>query len=365
MIFERCAFVVICVALSSLNPTSSEAAPSLDTADKRDKIILDRHTTIPRQSDFSQPAIALKREAKYNRRSPGSATESSLEENSLGKTGSKSIRPSDRYLALGAMVLTSGISFLLLWVLFKNPVQNERDLAKVAVVDLDSESTIQTDSQANLAVEDGIDSTIDLNSDDSAITNESSPNLTINIDIVRELIQDLQADTPICDSSTFNPHAQARRRKAIWKLAKIGDCRSIEPLLEIMSQVGEPDKSLIIQAVSQITNRSFKSINEQLFTDLQDLDPEVRLNAIKDFKNLYQFVTPVVTKIAQMQSDADYQVRQAATQALTQLNASPLPAFTKLKNSSEPVDLISGENSQANLHLVAYLLAELDAEKQC
>ena len=112
------------------------------------------------------------------------------------------------------------------------------------------------------------------------------------IDMVQELIQDLQSDGSASNNvSTCDSAAQiTRRRKAIWELTKTGDYRSIEPLLKIMPQVGEPDKSLVIEAVTQITNRSFKPINEQLFANLQDRDPKIRLNAVRDLKNLYQFV---------------------------------------------------------------------------
>jgi hypothetical protein len=193
--------------------------------------------------------------------------------------------------------------------------------------------------------------------------------------VVQELINDLQHHHNYPDSypdgnpsnysdtkafSVSSPPHISIRRKAIKKLAKVGDYRSIEPLLEIMPQVGTLDKSLIFKAVTQINQRTFQPINSELFVALQNEHPEIRLNALRDLKSLYQFVSPVITQIAQMQSDQDYEVRQTATQVLRQLNASPLPTFN---NCSEVDDLIVGKESEANLHLVAYLLAELDAER--
>jgi hypothetical protein len=73
-----------------------------------------------------------------------------------------------------------------------------------------------------------------------------------------------------------------------------------------------------------------------------------------------------------MQSDQDYEIRTTANQALRQLNASPFSSFDNYyegkANSDLEVDdltddLTMGTASDNNLHLVAYLLAELDAEK--
>ena len=276
------------------------------------------------------------------------------------------------------MALTSTISLFLLWVLFKKPAQEvavvqdavaDRQLATPTEAVLESELVTLAASEDNPSVDKAIaSSTLNLDSDNSVITEKlSTLDLTGDrIDVVRELIQDLQSDNLFNEISTDDDQdCIARRRKAIWELTKIGDYRSIEPLLKIVPQVGEPDKSLIIEAVTQISSRSFQPINEQLFANLQDRDPGVRLNAVKDLKNLYQFVAPAITKTAQMQSDVDYEVRQTAIQALVQLNANPLPTFSdSAKNSAErEVDeLVSGENSKANLHLVAYLLEELDTK---
>ncbi|MEM6614056.1 MAG: hypothetical protein AAF652_17715, partial [Cyanobacteria bacterium P01_C01_bin.72] len=199
-----------------------------------------------------------------------------------------------------------------------------------------------------------------------ALTAETKPiaSSVANIDLTQELIQDLQPVSEANSTASSDAGASSQtivRRKAIWKLTEMGDYRSIEPLLRIMSQVGATDKSLIVDAVTQIARRSFQPLNDQLFVDLEQQDPEVRVNGIRDLKRLYQFIAPVVTKIAQMQSDPDYEVRQAAIQALHQLNSSPLPTFSNY--SEQEIDsLVSGKDSEANLHLVAYLLAELDTK---
>jgi hypothetical protein len=158
------------------------------------------------------------------------------------------------------------------------------------------------------------------------------------------------------------------RRKAIEKLAKVGDHRSIEALLNVMPQVDAVEKSSIFQAVTQINQRTFQFINNELFIALRHEDPEVRLNALRDLRNLYQFVSPVITEIAKMQSDQDYEIRTTAIETLRQLNANPLPTFDNYCDQEvdfdhEVNDLTMGIESDNNLHLVAYLLAELDAER--
>ncbi|MEL6927537.1 MAG: hypothetical protein AAFO95_02745 [Cyanobacteria bacterium J06600_6] len=288
----------------------------------------------------------------------------------------------DRYWALGAMALTSGISLSLLWFLFQKPRDNKAalEIAALEIAASDGklsaqETKIASESESEAAKPNAFaSSTANLLTADDVASQAplASPSPTVaDIDVVQELIRDLQSQENVVATTSknkFDVDLQiSRRRKAIWELTKSGDYRSIQPLLAIMSEVSETDKSLIVEAVSQITNRSFKPINEQLFANLQDRSPQVRLNAVRDLKHLYQFVMPAIAKIASMQSDPDYQVRQTAIQTLKQLNTNPLPTFEKPVahnlDSAEIDDLVSGKDREANLHLVAYLLEELDTEK--
>ncbi|NJL52902.1 MAG: HEAT repeat domain-containing protein [Hydrococcus sp. SU_1_0] len=271
----------------------------------------------------------------------------------------------NRLWFFGGMAITSSIALFLTWILFSKPQEREEDLASelTAIPTVNQQPPL---NKAKLRIRKPL-----VQSKISQIDSPISPiaDIDADIDVVQELINDLQHPhnypNSYSEGKTFSvsssPHISIRR-KAIEKLAKVGDYRSIEPLLKIMPQVGTLDKSLILKAVTQINQRTFQPINSELFVALQNEHPEVRLNALRDLKGLYQFVSPVITQIAQMQSDQDYEVRQTATQVLRQLNASPLPTFN---NSSEDEvdDLIVGKESETNLHLVAYLLAELDAER--
>lgn len=283
----------------------------------------------------------------------------------------------ERFWSLGAMALTSAIALFLIWNLFRQPKQKktlidfpanqQSNWSKVGELSTETSAT-QSDSGKNNLLQDVVVTKLDQETpvenawsvEKSAVQNQvSQVDISPNLDLVQEFINYLKhlnnCDDPPSVQTTL-------RRRAIWRLAKTEDYYSVEPLLKVISQVEAADQNLILQAVTQINQRSYQSINNELFTALHHESPEVRLKALRDLNNLYQFVSPVITKIAQMHSDQDYEVRQTAIHILRQLNASPFPTFYNYSDD-EISDLIVGQESEANLHLVAYLLAELDAKK--
>lgn len=257
------------------------------------------------------------------------------------------------WLAIGA---TSGICLFLLWLLFRKPPQLNESATELNTEKSESEQ-IKAEIKAEVEVKPVFSSGDRLNSikgnkdlpeieTQTMVENNHAPVATI----ARQLAQNLS-----------EPQVEPRR-KAIWELAQVGDRHSIEPLLKIMPNVGAVDKELIFEAVNQIINRNFEPANQELFANLQHPDVRIRLNAIRNLKQLYQFVSPAITRLAKMQSDPDYEVRQTATQALRQLNVNPIPPLSDYSDL-EIERLVAGEESKENLHLVAYLLAELDVEK--
>lgn len=289
----------------------------------------------------------------------------------------------DRLWYLGGMTLISAISLFLIWILFSKPKQKHETLQDLPLANkqlklseakgLSSEiAETQSDARENdLSQDITLTKLADLNIalDNLLKVKKSTVQYEVgqaeipltNVDVIQEFINDLQQ----VDNFNNTQLAQTTfKRQAIWKLAKAKNYYSIEPLLKVISQVGTADKNLILEIVTQINQQSYQSINNELFAALAHENPEVRLRALRDLKKIYQFVSPVVTKIAQMQSDQDYEVRQTAIQLLRQLNASPLPTFYDHSEAEAEVDnLIVGKKNEENLHLVAYLLAELDAEK--
>ena len=146
---------------------------------------------------------------------------------------------------------------------------------------------------------------------------------TTKIDVVFELIQDLQLS-----NSLENIAAQKDlRRKAIWELGQTNDFRAVEPLIRIMPQVDSLDKSLILDAITQIANRSLKTINETLQVSLSESDLEIRNDAIRDLNTLYQSISLVTVNLSRItEENSDREVQQIARWALEQFNQVYLPA---------------------------------------
>lgn len=137
-----------------------------------------------------------------------------------------------------------------------------------------------------------------------------SPVQNQNIDLVFELIQDLQKNN------------QTTRYKAIWELAQKSDSRAIAPLIKLIPQASSAEKSLILEAITQITNRSVKSTHKVLLNSFQDPNPQIRKNAIRDLTLLCQLTTSEVTQhLAQLLQDTNPEVRQTANWAWKQLNS--------------------------------------------
>lgn len=110
------------------------------------------------------------------------------------------------------------------------------------------------------------------------------------------------------------------RNKIIWRLATGADSRAIQPLLDIMSKGNSREKSLILEAISQIAFNTLKPINEALIISLQDEQAEVRKNAIRDVTKLYELITQIQPLILQTAyHDPDPEVKEVAHLSLQQL----------------------------------------------
>ncbi|MGL5834950.1 MAG: HEAT repeat domain-containing protein [Waterburya sp.] len=436
MICDRFAFVIIYIALSGFKPSHSWAAkPTLlnsnvihnqttlpqdviDYLQKKDstaqeaflQVQFARQEFARQELAFSSSMVALKQQAiaegvakpiaKPTQRII--ANEGSVNPQPV-KEETKESKGINRLLPLGGMALTSAFALFLISVLFTKPQQKPKlsttnENLKLGEASAKSDAVVSNLIQDNTLAPLGLDITGD-NSWElekslvlGKVSLSDSPLVDIDadIDVVQELMNDLQhpenyphsnpesyplkySDLEHLESFAESSSPEISiRRKAIEKLAEVGDHRSIEALLNVMPQVCALEKSLILQAITQINQRTFQSINNELFIALGHENPQVRLSALRDLRNLYQFVSPVITEIAKMQSDQDYEIRITAIQTLRQLNANPLPTFDNYRdrevNSDHEFDdlandLTMGTESDNNLHLVAYLLAELDAEK--
>ncbi|MCL1475128.1 HEAT repeat domain-containing protein [Argonema antarcticum] len=141
------------------------------------------------------------------------------------------------------------------------------------------------------------------------------------INIVDELIKDLQNPDP------------NKRRKAIWELAQRGDSRAMQPLLELLMDADSKQRSLILEALSQIGTRTLKPVNRALAISLQDENAEVRKNAIRDLTRIYDMMAQVSQLLRHAIDDPDAEVQETARWALTQLSRiRGLPATENLSN---------------------------------
>ena len=128
------------------------------------------------------------------------------------------------------------------------------------------------------------------------------------IDVVFELIQDLHQSDRLEDTNA----SKDLKRKAIWELGQSNDFRAVEPLIQTIPKADSLEKGLILDAITQITNRSFASINRAVLTSLEDENAEVRKNAIQDLTSLYQSMSSIALRLSKMVDDRNLEVRQTA-----------------------------------------------------
>ncbi|WP_373537678.1 HEAT repeat domain-containing protein [Microcoleus sp.] len=131
---------------------------------------------------------------------------------------------------------------------------------------------------------------------------------TNNVDIIEALIEDLQHRNP------------AYRRKAIWELGLQGDSRAVEPLLDLLANSDSNQYSLILASVSEIGIRTLKPMNNAWSISLQNENPEVRKNAIRDLTRIYEMVNQISYLLHRATNDPDAEVQETARWAINQLN---------------------------------------------
>ncbi|MGK7933283.1 MAG: HEAT repeat domain-containing protein [Microcystaceae cyanobacterium] len=141
-----------------------------------------------------------------------------------------------------------------------------------------------------------------------------------NPELMDELIQELQNTQP------------KKRRRAIWKLAQNADSRAMKPLVELMIDADSYERNLILEALSQISTRTIKPMNQALALSLQDKNPQVRKNAIRDLTRLYDMMSQVSQLLCHAIDDTDEEVQETAKWALTQLNLQMPPRLDLLIN---------------------------------
>ncbi len=160
------------------------------------------------------------------------------------------------------------------------------------------------------------------------------------VDVIESLIGDLRSSDP------------SNRRKAIWELGQRGNSLAMQPLVDSMVDADSKEKSLVLAALSEIGIRSLKPMSRALAIALQDDNPEVRKNAIRDLTRVYDLVVQISQMLGHATEDEDAEVRKTATWALDQLNRirrtqdmdANIRSFSG-SGTSTPIDLLSSEAS--------------------
>jgi peptidoglycan hydrolase-like protein with peptidoglycan-binding domain len=137
---------------------------------------------------------------------------------------------------------------------------------------------------------------------------------TAKINIINELINDLA-----------NPDPDLRH-KAIWELGQRGNSAAVQPLTRLMMDADSHEQSLILAALSEISMQTLKPMNRAIALALQDENPEVRKNAIRDLTRVYDSLGQVGRMLGHATADEDPEVRTTARWALDQLNHVKLTA---------------------------------------
>ncbi len=241
-----------------------------------------------------------------------------------------------------AIAGTAGISVILLFFLFKKtrninlepaieeqPAANLFNLPNPAISGSVSENISEATEEETLvdpppkkkskvkkskvkseATENSPQETENNQSQEIVATNSNISKLD-KLDIVLELIADLQK------------RDRSIRQKTIWELAQRGDSRAMQPLVELMIKVDSQERGLILEAMTQIASRTLKPMNKALIMSLEDDNPHVKQNAIRDLTRVYELMNQVTKRLSQVVEDSDEEVQKTAKWALKQLNQMP------------------------------------------
>ncbi|MEA5534305.1 HEAT repeat domain-containing protein [Crocosphaera sp. XPORK-15E] len=145
-----------------------------------------------------------------------------------------------------------------------------------------------------------------------------------SLDAVEILIDYLQETDP------------KKRRKAIWGLAQKADSRAMKPLVDLMIDTDSQERSLILEALSQISARTLRPMNQALSISLQDKNPQVRKNAIRDLTRIYELMSQISQLLCHAIDDKDREVQDTAKWAINQLNTQMTPRLDMLTRDLKP-----------------------------
>ena len=132
----------------------------------------------------------------------------------------------------------------------------------------------------------------------------------------------------------------AKRHKAIWELGRSGDSRAVQPMVDLLLDSDSRQRSLVLSALSEISSRTLKPMSRALAISMQDENPDVRKNAIRDLTHIYESLTRISELLQNACEDPDQDVQDTAKWAIGQINRIKSPLIQGAGRSvSQPENL--------------------------
>ena len=131
-----------------------------------------------------------------------------------------------------------------------------------------------------------------------------------------------------------------KRQKAIWELGRSGDSRAVQPMVDLLLNSDSRQRSLVLSALSEISSRTLKPMSRALSISMQDENPDVRKNAIRDLTRIYDSLTRISELLHHACEDPDQDVQDTAKWAIGQINRIKSPLIQGAGRSvSQPESL--------------------------
>lgn len=129
-----------------------------------------------------------------------------------------------------------------------------------------------------------------------------------------------------------------KRQKAIWELGQRGDSRAVQPLVDLLLDSDSQQRSLVLSSLSEISTRTLKPVSRALAMSMQDQNPDVRKNAIRDLTRVYDMLNHVSQLLQTACEDPDAEVQETAKWAIGQINRikAPLMESSSGRAMSQP-----------------------------
>jgi hypothetical protein len=132
----------------------------------------------------------------------------------------------------------------------------------------------------------------------------------------------------------------AKRQKAIWELGRRGDSRAVQPMVDLLLDSDSHQRSLVLSALSEISTRTLKPMSRALAISMQDENPDVRKNAIRDLTRIYDSLTRISQLLQNACEDPDPDVQDTAKWAIGQISRIKSPIIQGSGRSvSQPKNL--------------------------